>query len=880
MSIERSFVCTSFLVAALAHLPNMAVADDALLRAIIEGGVTAILNDAQNKAQTTEKSGNKGTKPQSTPPVEVLPVAEMAEMQRALLLLGYDPGPVDGKAGRKTGGALSRFLTDRGYDPYQTQIRDAQAMLLAEVNLGTAQPENDDVGTAVTFSENGSTALSFSPSKIVVKDGAALLMTGPSAVANSYFGDRDAAREYTETQEDFLKLYVLRGNPETLDDPTKTISYASIPPASDIDDLVDQSTFVMSWKGSNQFVIEDSRRAFVERYRATLLAAAQNLPSRFMDLRYLEVGAYDPSSQMLDISVFDMNGAAGLPWNFYSQGVTLDAPLPLRIPSSWKLPANEARRIVELSDAKADAYKNSTVHPAGAAAGLILALTYELQGTRKSEHGVSLDLAAVAIEVFEDATLTTKIADLPIPADAIRASNAEELSTANPSEVVAPLDGLYPYLLLVKQNPTLLEMPEFLTAAFEIRRATETKLSYGHPIYDANRPRVISSSMLGSSADPAPADLDRVRDWLATQASNLPSRVRVSDLTLSNNGAENPNEAEILPFLTFSNDYAGQNRDWVKGARTVVEAARPDAADIRFYPSGDALPTMVALAPNPAWFGIMFDSPPAGVGDLDLEVSQTEFMTAQDGTKFLLMDLKPVALMYDGPNGREYKDLSFDDSVSSSSDPSGISTFDLAGIRLGMPLEEAKLAATNFMESDVPLVEEVKNDIVLGNSVALRVRNENNVELENLTVYYDTSLVEKPVIAVSRWIGKRSVSRSEAVEEVLPSLVDRYGQPTGYQYGSQSRLYWATSPLTQAIVVEGLRYDHPCADSDFEQAYYFEPGRFSTSNSLQACGEMISAEINQEYVHILLWNTDSWQSIRDRKAASTKPAEPKAKIKF
>ena len=65
------------------------------------------------------------------PEEEKLTRKEMAELQRALNSLGFDVGKADGKGGTRTGRAVSRFLQDRGFDPYQTPVQEAYRMILS-----------------------------------------------------------------------------------------------------------------------------------------------------------------------------------------------------------------------------------------------------------------------------------------------------------------------------------------------------------------------------------------------------------------------------------------------------------------------------------------------------------------------------------------------------------------------------------------------------------------------------------------------------------------------------------------------------------------------------------------------------------------------------
>ena len=66
-----------------------------------------------------------------------LTAGEMALLQRFLNSQGYDAGTADGVSGRKTGSAIAAYLRDRGYDPYDTKLRDAYRMAMSRSDGAT-----------------------------------------------------------------------------------------------------------------------------------------------------------------------------------------------------------------------------------------------------------------------------------------------------------------------------------------------------------------------------------------------------------------------------------------------------------------------------------------------------------------------------------------------------------------------------------------------------------------------------------------------------------------------------------------------------------------------------------------------------------------------
>ncbi|MBB4302112.1 hypothetical protein GGD81_001136 [Rhodobium orientis] len=78
-----------------------------------------------------------GTRRYSSDP---LTVAEVRLLQQALNTLGYNAGRVDGRAGRQTGRAFSRFLTDNGFVPETTPARQGLALVAETAGLDYTPP--------------------------------------------------------------------------------------------------------------------------------------------------------------------------------------------------------------------------------------------------------------------------------------------------------------------------------------------------------------------------------------------------------------------------------------------------------------------------------------------------------------------------------------------------------------------------------------------------------------------------------------------------------------------------------------------------------------------------------------------------------------------
>lgn len=74
-------------------------------------------------------TGNALAEASSSPPS---PMVAIVAIQVQLRALGYDPGPIDGRGGRRTIGALAAYAKDRGIMLNQATVGTVVARLRAE----------------------------------------------------------------------------------------------------------------------------------------------------------------------------------------------------------------------------------------------------------------------------------------------------------------------------------------------------------------------------------------------------------------------------------------------------------------------------------------------------------------------------------------------------------------------------------------------------------------------------------------------------------------------------------------------------------------------------------------------------------------------------
>ena len=281
---------------------------------------------------------------------------------------------------------------------------------------------------------------------------------------------------------------------------------------------------------------------------------------------------------------------------------------------------------------------------------------------------------------------------------------------------------------------------------------------------------------------------------------------------------------------------------------------------------------------------------PVEVSHIVLDLAKVEVMTAPGGQAFLMIEVLPAGIDFTNNGGRQYLDLQTSaDEPAASAGATGLGHYELGGVRLGMPLDEALPLARAFfegkaLESDFTTADKPFNrtDEVFDRGVELYVAADPNYVESNLTLYYDASLAEKPVIAVSRhFVSEQDLSAFQS--EIVPQLAERFGK--AYPWSSNGNWFiWARDPSTVSFLETGSLPD-ACSHYDFKGAYErrrWQTSNFHSGNANKNCGETVSAMMEAEGVHVFLTDTDVFPSIRERRrAGAVTEAEPEApKVKF
>lgn len=856
---------------------------------------TGVLSTAQSRTLLASAAPQTMPAP-AAPPSETLPRAEMARLQAALSMLGYYRGAADGLPGRKTAVALSTYLRDRGHDPEVTSLRDAQAMILAEAGgAAVVQPAQ-----GVAQAAPGADAGGLSQVQPIAAAPALTLETGSSPLADlpTYEGavvaigknvdsvnimadravpgaDKERGKLAAAAGERLWSLYVLKAAPELLDDMDSAADFLFLLPESEAarygvaGRFNGASRFNQGWNGDNQFQREDSHKAFVKDWRERLIAMTASLPEELIFVSSGSFGDYDAARGKLAIS-----GGTRLGWDgaIYANG-RLKIPDPYDFPSQVQLDAATARGLFEGAQADYDAQYADRIMGGTIPAAARVMQRYRVAGLRTAPgSGVVMDLVPVSA-AFYDLSLRRKLLDVPLPGQ-FSTGGAARADDATPPQ----LDALYPRLWLAHAMPILLEDPDFIAETFRLRRAQEA----GQRAYSYDP--VVSTALRETRMAPGAQDLQVMRDWLQRHAANLPAEVKVDGFGLGPvyGSSERGKRASIKQWIEQGGQpqsATGKERSWIKPTLAAAATLMPNSIEQHVLWSGDGVPAIVTLHPHPAWAaGIPVDFDPMGESaSLDLKIVEARMVEDAGVPPFLLFDVLPVAISYqrDGKVTR----VALDQPAPQADAPR---RFDIAGLRLDMPLAEAEPIATAFL-GGAPTREEWQfQNGALTDAIALYKPDPRSLWSELLVLFYDNSRPEKPLIGIGRQLmtDEFRSSPSAGMAALLPRLEEKFGK--SYRDDGTERAYWAADPVTVAMLEAGIDYQHPCSQNDYEQ-FFNNPSRgvrFS-SKITKGCGEMLSLTVYSEFVHQLL--TDSnvlaarWAKMN---AAKPPPPEPGAAIKF
>lgn len=819
---------------------------------------------------------------------------EMLNLQRALLALGFDIGKPDGKAGRRTGAAISRFLNDRGLDPYQVPIRVALRLILA--NTASKPP-------AVQSAEKTTTRGSSVPARgLPTNDGAILFATQTNHALRTRISGGDADG-YDRDIDLFGRLLILSGAPQLLDEPGKTSFFLPLVKLDELGPYVDPNALKLTarygnghldeWRGDNQFAKEDSRKSFLAAYRARLLAQAPTMPLRIDIVRSVRFGKYDGSSLALDVdsqSVFP----------HYSQ-IGLSAVEPFERLTKWVLDEADARRIVET---QARVLANDQYN------GPVIVTRAEVTAIRPTENGILLDIAAIDTTAFATAAMDRPLGQLPLPPNAVVKPEATaQLDAA--SDAQSPLDPVFVRMLAAKEEPQLAATDEFHLETFRMRRAAEKRYRSLARQAVVDWPKLIPASLVASNEAPGASDVAKLTRWFTSARDNIGSQAQLHGFCWF--GSDGKGQCDLPPDAKLSDGtlalkslVSAAVRSWdyawhglPEGSSEAVTQAYPDAAGSVPFGAGKELPGVLVLRPHPAWFSSPSPAVKLSNAALNVRVVGQKFVSAPNGKRLIAVEISPVSIQYQ--SGGKWQTFDIAPVGEKVAGPEG--TLDVLGVRIGMPLDVAKEEmAKHFEGRGSGILEQKKSgsDPVFGQrdpifGEMLTFKNfpsksiPETVGAEAVRLFFDSSHPEKAILAVDRsvkfavGVNSNEASRSSG-QPVFDTILQKYGAPDRKSDLANPTMasLWAVEPTTKARVKSG---DESCDLNIWVSTTFYSDSPSHSGLIKNNCGELLSIWFRNGVASQVLVDTSAVLKLRQRyaseiqaKEAAEKAAQPAVKF--
>jgi hypothetical protein len=352
----------------------------------------------------------------------------------------------------------------------------AVATVLGATSIGNAQEGANSVGAAQLPSLNDKSAETLRKIGFEVSDEVA------------FFPERrgDDARWR------LWHLLALTADPNVIEDRNVTMNFArALLPESALEPYVTMRMRVPYWRGDNEFQQDDSRRAFLDAHRSTLLALAPELPMTFASSFPIKFRPYDHAKASLTIV---RNGERPLE--------EIQKALPLFDAMFLELPMgeDEARQYVEGSF--------PSVRQAGTDYRPTLGIRYVVKDARLDrvgdQWGLGLDVELVDRALYADQGLTAPLLALPHPNN-VRIYGGED-SAAQGSLPV--LDNFAKRLMIARMVPELGQSEPVIARLFAVRRQDErAALRSGREI---SFPLAIPRTLIDSDVKPQRRTLTRL----------------------------------------------------------------------------------------------------------------------------------------------------------------------------------------------------------------------------------------------------------------------------------------------------------------------------------------------------------------------------------
>lgn len=470
-------------------------------------------------------------------------------------------------------------------------------------------------------------------------------------------------------------LLALMADPNVIEDRDLTMNFARyFLPESALEPYVTMRMRVPYWRGDNEFQQDDSRRAFLDAHRSALLALAPELPLVFASSFPIEFRPYDHAKASLTIV---RNGER--PLDEIQQALPLFDAMFLELPMS----EDEARRYIEGSF--------PSVLQAGIDYRPTLGIRYVVKDARLDRVGdqwdLGLDVELVDQAIYADDGLTVPLLALPHPNN-VRIYGGEDPAAQGSLPVI---DNFAKRIMIARMVPEIGQSEPVIARLFTVRRQDErAALRSGREI---SFPPVIPRTLLDRDVKPTAADLDAFVQWIDRNAPKQGDHV-LMDRVLHHGTAKR----------TLRNFWAHGGEAVYSGGGELIELAR-DASPGSFafintdHGVDEASYMVFALSAGGAHLwrdeALLTGYAEPDQVRLEVQILHTAIRSSSNGKAVMVVEVHPVALHVRHGDGTETRrELPQIDQTAPQDRTDPGSRFDILGIRLGMPIDEARKLLT------------------------------------------------------------------------------------------------------------------------------------------------------------------------------------------
>ena len=475
--------------------------------------------------------------------------------------------------------------------------------------------------------------------------------------------------------------------------------------------------------GSNQFEIKDTITRFLAEQTQYLNGLVPSLP---LDIEWRQE-LFRGGSEVLGY-YDEARGVFPEPLEWKGGGISeryANAAAPMTFPSEFRTDAALARRLVEAAQDSAHVARRDPNRP-----GVYFVVRYRISAVRlEDDETLVMDTRIRDAGLFLGNDFGRPVVSIPLADDALRiGDDAAPILAAGPSFIA---DRELPYLLIAANEPERLKDTAFVAEAFETRRRIERENaeSCGAGVCEPTSwNNLMPPILLRSDAKPSDAEIAGYTETMKARVAELPQTIRFADICEKGSDVcelVTTEDGEKRLRISLA-DYFSRPRDGVTMPDLVGYSVAGKMFAVNGLDSGSPNEVGLVLAPSGNWHQVDLaglESIPTRDQlpriDADFRIKGMAMTVAANGAPLPVIALEPAAIGYNGADGMRVEAAfapvaETDLAVFSRPADKPYAPFEVLGVRLGMPLDEAITAISGQFPAAPPLSPKAEIERVFG----------------------------------------------------------------------------------------------------------------------------------------------------------------------